>query len=285
MKTTALILILTATLAFDTIVPGVVHAATRPLGSDIRKEEAAGSVREMSRSDLDRSMLSSGSYVSVVYMSEGGRRIASGEIVANEADHLVVQSVAIPWKKWKIVFSDIEVLAVHHKWREIDRWRRAKKKAVHRLEEPNSRVRIKAHSISNGWISGEFSRATVDTIRIHNETGPLLIAVSSIDKLEVSLGRHRNTLKGTSVGLFVGLGAAFLMYRHGERRYREFGGWEGFGWAWAAVLTLPTATLCGTLIGAKTKTERWIEVSPSRINLSVSPTRDKGLRAALSIDF
>ena len=149
MKTTALILILTATLAFDTIVPGVVHAATRPLGSDIRKEEAAGSVREMSRSDLDRSMLSSGSYVSVVYMSEGGRRIASGEIVANEADHLVVQSVAIPWKKWKIVFSDIEVLAVHHKWREIDRWRRAKKKPcigsrnqIHELELRRIRSRM-----------------------------------------------------------------------------------------------------------------------------------------------
>ena len=33
-----------------------------------------------------------------------------------------------------------------------------------------------------------------------------------------------------------------------------------------AVLVVPLATVCGTLVGGRTITEKWVEVHPSRIN-------------------
>ncbi len=252
--------------------------------SYIRKMEAAGSIREMSHSELDRSMLSPGSYVSVVYTSEGVRKISSGKIVANKPDHLVVQSAATPWKKWKIVYGDIEILAVYDSWREIDTWRRAKK-AMHRLEEPDSRVRIKAPSILKGWIKGRIIRATVDTLLMLSTEGSTMIPISSIDRFDVSFGRQSNTKKGLVIGLVSGAVASIWIDVRDDARGYESEQAEEMIDGLTALLIVPAATLAGTLIGAAIETEKWVEVSPSRINLSVSPTRDKGLRAAVSFEF
>ena len=43
--------------------------------------------------------------------------------------------------------------------------------------------------------------------------------------------------------------------------------------------------LLSTLIGVATKSEKWVEVPPQRLNLSIAPTLDKGLRAALTVNF
>ena len=106
-----------------------------------------------------------------------------------------------------------------------------------------------------------------------------------VNEFEVSMSRHRNTKKGLAISLLVGAGAGILINVHDTAQGFDAEGWEEFGDAIATMIIVPAATLAGTLIGAATTTEKWVDVSPSQINLSITPTRDKGLRAALSFEF
>ena len=47
----------------------------------------------------------------------------------------------------------------------------------------------------------------------------------------------------------------------------------------------PSIFISGTLLGAATKSDGSAEVPPQRVNLSISPTPTRGLRAALSFNF
>ena len=150
------------------------------------------------------------------------------------------------------------------------------------------RVRMKASSTSPEWVTGRLIRSGQDTLEILSERGAERIPRALVKDLEVSMGRHRNTIKGMGIGLVSGLGAAFLIYPHdifnNDRRERV-GEREDADRVFYAVLAVPLATVCGTLVGVRSITEKWVEVSPSRINLSIAPTRDRGLRATISFDF
>ena len=45
------------------------------------------------------------------------------------------------------------------------------------------------------------------------------------------------------------------------------------------------ACMISTLIAAMIKSDKWVEVPPDRLNLSLAPTSTKGLRAALTFNF
>ncbi|MDE3001615.1 MAG: hypothetical protein OXU79_21275, partial [Gemmatimonadota bacterium] len=150
------------------------------------------------------------------------------------------------------------------------------------------RVRLMAPSISPEWMIGRLAGSVHDTLEILSERGTERIPRASVKDLEVSMGRHRNTIKGMAFGALAGLGAAFLLYPYGvfdDERRGEVGEKDRADRFFYAILVVPLATVCGTLVGARTVSEKWVEVSPSRINLSITPTRDKGLRAAVSFNF
>ena len=150
------------------------------------------------------------------------------------------------------------------------------------------RVRLKAPSISPHWLIGRFAGSAQDTLEILSERGTERVPRALVKDLEVSMGRHRNTIKGMAVGALAGLGAALLIYPYdvfNDDRRGEVGVREDADRFFYAVLVVPLATVSGTLAGARTINEKWVGVPHLRINLSIAPTRDKGLRAAVSFNF
>ena len=293
LKPTALILI--ASLLVEMLAPTLAHATKHLQGTQIegntRPEtaEKAGEVTErviqwlyekdvtvMSRGELDLSKLRTGWYAYVVYTSKGVKEAVTGEIFGKDADGIVIQSRASAlWRadreRWEIAYGDIDTLAGARDPGDIKRWGKA------------SKVRFKAPSISRGWIVGRLIEVSPDTFRIFTERGFDYVPHSLISNLEVSLGRRRNTGKGMAIGL--ALGVAFVVpFAIAEARdpYFKF---PGYGTAYATMFGfIPIVIFC-TLIGAEIKSDIWVKVPPRRLNLSISLTPTRGLRAALSFNF
>ena len=245
----------------------------------------ATSMTVLSGENLDFEELRVGWHAHVDYRSTGIDRSATGVIVRNGANHIAIKPDRRSGVRWTIRSDEIERLIVTRRRDDMNRWRTARE-SMRELQGP--RVRLKAPSISPEWMIGRFAGSVQDTLEILSERGTERVPRALVKDLEVSMGRHRNTIKGMAIGAIAGLGAAFLIYPHdesGDDRRGEVGVKEDADRFFYAVLVVPLTTVSGTLVGARTINEKWVEVSPSRINLSIAPTRQKGLRAALSFKF
>ena len=173
---------------------------------------------------------------------------------------------------------------------------------IQRIKTPNAKVRVHAPVISKRRIIGEIVKMNRDTLvlklarmpwpqlreitanTVMTQDGQTLyqVPMSSITNLEVSMGRRRNAGKGFGFGL--GLGLTFLIV---VRTTDSGAPGPGRGAALIIIGVGGAVSLCllSTLIGVATKSEKWVEVPPQRLNLSIAPTPDKGLRAALTFNF
>ncbi len=106
------------------------------------------------------------------------------------------------------------------------------------------------------------------------------VPVSSISTFDVSIKRYRNIGKGLIIGLAAGAVMTILINIPDPETDLQ-----GLGQAYATLIVLPSIAVISTLIGAITKSDKWVEVSPKRLNLSLEPTSPKGLRAALTFNF
>ncbi len=171
----------------------------------------------------------------------------------------------------------------------------AETKAIQRFMTHNAKVRFKVPSLTKEWIVGEVVKMTQDTLLIREgrtlstsaaviKMAILQVPMSSISNFEASIGQRRNADKGFMIGL--GLGLAVLV-PVAIADYKEGGEFELHGWATAitAAYIFPSIVILSTLMGAATKSENWVEVPPQRLNLSIAPTPEKGLRAALTVNF
>lgn len=235
----------------------------------------------LSGENLDLPKLKIGWHVHVDYRSSGIGRSATGVIVRKDANHIAIKPRKRSGVRWTIRTDEIERLIITRKRSDMKRWRRARE-AMRELQGP--RVRLKAPSVSTEWIIGRFSGSTDDTLEVLTERGRVRVRRALVDDFEVSMGRHGNTKKGLAIGLLLGATAAILN-KPSDTTNADLRGQENLIDAYVTLVGVPAMTLAGTLIGFAIETEKWVEVSPSRINLSIAPTRDKGLRAALSFNF
>ena len=235
----------------------------------------------MSGDELDLSKLRTGWYAHVVYTSKGVEGTATGEILDKDADGMVIKSRAKSWKEWEIAYGDIDILAVAKHRRDIKGWIEAGE-VIQRLQEKESKVRFKAPSISRGWIVGRLVKVSPDTFRIFAERGSEYVPHSQISNLEVSIGRRRNTDKGMKIGLALGVAFVVPVVIADARGSGEL---QWLATAYATMFGFPSIFIFCTLIGFMTKSDIWAEVSPQRLNLSISPTPTRSLRAALSFNF
>lgn len=239
----------------------------------------------LSGENLDLGKLRIAWHAHIVYRTSGISRTATGVITRIDTNHIEIKPGKKPGIRQKIRAGDIVRILSFSKRGEMDRWRKARE-AMRQLQGP--RVRLKTPSISPEWMIGRFAGSAQDTLEILSERGTERVPRALVKDLEVSMGRHRNTIKGMAIGALAGLGAAFLIYPHdafGDDRRGEVAERDRADRFFYAVLVVPLATVCGTLVGARTITEKWGHVPPSRINLSIAPTRDKGLRASVSFNF
>ena len=162
-------------------------------------------------------------------------------------------------------------------------------KAIQRFKTHNAKVRFKAPSLSKKRIVGEVVKMTQDTLLLRKGRTFLQVPMSSITNLEVSIGQHRNTGKGFRIGLGVGLAVStslFIYAGYLSKKYKDVpNNIDALAPGLAGVYLGPYIVILSTFIGAATKSEKWVEVSPQRLNLSIAPTSTKGLRAALTVNF
>ena len=155
-------------------------------------------------------------------------------------------------------------------------------KAMQRFNTHNAKVRFKAPSLSNKRIIGEVVKVTQYTLLIREGRTLFEVPLSSISNFEVSLGKRRNAGKGFMTGL--GLGGIVLIFAMKEDINDE-SEWRGFATVVTAAYILPSIVVLSTLIGVATKSDKWVEVPPQRLNLSIAPTSSKGVHAALTVNF
>ena len=239
-------------------------------------------VTVMVRGQIDSSQIPWNWHVHVVYTSKGKKGNATGRIVNKTANDIIILNNQ---QYWKIAYNDINTLRIAKNMRDIERYRELGAKY-------NAKVRVQAPSIQKKRMVGELVKMTQDTLIIQSGRTFYQVPLSSISNFEVSIGRYRNTNKGAKTGLSIGLGilaiAFWKIYRADDETYLDGGterDWASFE---LMVIGFPAAvlsTLTGTILGAISKSDKWVEVSPQRLNLSFAPTSTKGLRAALTFNF
>jgi hypothetical protein len=121
-----------------------------------------------------------------------------------------------------------------------------------------TRVRLVSSAIA-GQPRGLVTAIDDSSLTLAGDTGPVKVPLSSITKLEASLGKRRNTLRGLAFGAASGMLISFLYPVDSElcSGYNDYFCSRGQALGFGAV----TFGLIGTAIGALTKTERWGAVS------------------------
>ena len=229
-------------------------------------------VTVMVRGQIDSSQIPWNWYVHVVYTSKGKKGNATGRIVNKTANDIIILNNQ---QYWKIAYNDIDTLRIAKNMRDIERYRELGAKY-------NAKVRVQAPSIQKKRMVGELVKMTQDTLVIHSGRTFFQVPSSSISNLEVSIGCKRNTGKGFKIGLATGLS---ILIPVAIADSRDPGELRGLATGLTLGFVCTPIIILSTLIGAMTKSDKWVEVSPQRLNLSFAPTSTKGLRAALTFNF
>lgn len=296
----------TAILLLNAMAPALAHAATYLQGTEkkTRAVEQASqkpqgkTVMVMSGGEIDSATVRKGWYAYVVYTSEEGtKRTATGQIMEKGTDHILIRVEDEALKSWKtIAYTDIDPLVIAQHIRDIEEWRNVRlpqrhgEQSTHQLHEGDSRVRVYAPSIRKGWMVGKLIKKTQDTLVIRGELTLYgrrfyQVPLSSISNLEVSIGYHRNTFKGMLFGFAIGTAIfAATTIPAEETPEGSFVDTQGLAELIGAIGGV-SIFFFSTLLGAASKSDKWVEVPPQSLNLSLAPTSAKGLRAALTFNF
>ena len=222
----------------------------------------------MPRGQIDPSEIIKGWYAHILYTSQGATGI--GQIADKDSSRIALKQ---GFDTHNIAYNDIDTLIVAKHMRDIESYRETGAKY-------NARVRVYAPSIQKGQMVGKLIKMMQDTLVIQKGRRFYQVPVSSISTFDVSIKQYRNTGKGLIIGLGAGAGMAILMNVPDPKTDLQ-----GLGQAIATAIIVPSIVVISTLIGAMKKSEKWVEVSPQRLNLSLAPTSSKGLRAALTFNF
>lgn len=275
---------------------------------EARTQEIAQAVQRLNQKtvwvtsgdQIDLSVITKGGYAHIVYTSQSIRGTATGRIVYKDSSRITLRDRS---EAYNIAYNDMDTLIVAKQMREIERYRETG-------AQYNVRVRVHAPSIQKEQVVGRLIKMMQDTlvmqvepttlprrIRSQRDIGDTTfyeVPISSISHLEVSVGQYRNTGKGFIIGLGAGLVIFTVSYEYANKvESRNPGNMDGLGILLLGVVAVPSTVIISTLIGAN-KSDKWIEVSPQRLNLSLAPlpawprqagTSTKGLRAVLTFNF
>ena len=305
-KLTAIFVI--AALLLNAMTPTLAHAATYLQGTEEKKKTRAveqasqkpqgKTVMVMSGGKIDSAKVRKGWYAYVVYTSEEGtKRTATGQIMEKGTDHILIRVEDEALKSWKtIAYTDIDTLVIAQHTRDIEEWRNVRPPQRHgeqstpQLHEGDSRVRVYAPAIRKGRMIGKLVKMTQDTLVIRGELTLYgrrfyQVPLSSISNLEVSIGYHRNTFKGMLFGFAIGTAIfAAITIPAEETPEGSFVDTQGLAELIGAIGGV-SIFLFSTLLGAASKSDKWLAVSPQSLNLSFAPTSTKRLRATLTFNF
>jgi hypothetical protein len=125
-------------------------------------------------------------------------------------------------------------------------------------------------------------------LEVEGLAAPVQLPLSSIRRLDLSLGMGRDTGHGFVVGAGVGLGAGVL-FGWSLGALDDGSGTQPGSQIWGAVIGGGAGSLVGGLVGAGigslVEIERWERIAPDRVSLAVAPAGRHGLAASLSVAF
>ena len=247
----------------------------------IGKEKKEEAIMFMSGGQIDLSKIREGWYAHVTYTSKGVEETVTGRVTRQDSVHIVIR-VREGWVSKiskTIAYRDIDTLVISQHALSIEAWKHAKRQVQRHLKN-EYKVRVQAASIWKDRVVGRLVKMTPDTLVISRGGTFFQVPVSSISNFEVNIGQHRNLGKGMAIGLGVGAGIF-------GAAYAGLADEPSGGIALFIVLVYISIPICvlATLIGATTKSDKWVKVPPHSFNLSVAPTSTKGLRAALTFNF
>ena len=233
-------------------------------------------VTVMSGEQIDPSEIPKGWYAYIVYTFQGATRTAMSRVADRDTSHIALKYGS---DTLGIAYKDIDTLIVAKHLTEIERYRATGAKY-------NVRVRVHAPSIEKGQMVGKLIKMIQDTLVIQRGRSFFQVPISSISKFDVSIKQYRNTGKGLKIGFGAGLVIYTVSYAYVKKlESRNPDNIDGLAVFIFGIIAAPSAFVISTLIGAITKSDKWVEVSPQRLNLSFAPTSAKGLRAALTFNF
>jgi len=145
------------------------------------------------------------------------------------------------------------------------------------------RVRVTAPAMSPTPIVGAFARLGADTLVIETPVSTRRFPRASVTRLEVSTGRRSHVGQGALYGGIVGAGVAALALGSSSLcADLEAGGTCALvGAAGGGV----AGVLLGALIGSATKSDRWEEVAPTRLRVTLTRRDNRPLLLVASIAF
>jgi hypothetical protein len=150
--------------------------------------------------------------------------------------------------------------------------------------QPGQRVRVRSTIAHAPELTGVVETVRPDTLMVRDGDRGVATAVplSSIDRLQVSQGRHSKWLTGLVVGAGVGAvtGAIIGAATHKENDILFS---TGDNAVLGAVVFTPVGALTGTVIGLLVKTERWQTVPLDRVSPSVAPGPDGRLNFGVTL--
>ena len=115
--------------------------------------------------------------------------------------------------------------------------------------------------------------------------GPLVeVKLSSLRRLDVSLGMGNDTERGARIGVGVGLGVGAL-FGWGLGALDDGSGAQPGSQIRGALIGGGAGGLVGAGIGSLVEIERWKRIAPDRVSLAVAPAGRRGLVASLAVAF
>jgi hypothetical protein len=152
--------------------------------------------------------------------------------------------------------------------------------------QPGQRVRVRSTVAHTPELVGVVETIKPDTLMVRDDDRSMATAVplATVDRLQVSRGRHSKWITGAAVGFVVGAGTGAILGAAGHNE-SDFIFGPGASAFLGAVLLAPVGALTGTVVGLLVKTERWQTVPLGRVGPSVGRGPDGrltlGVRVAL----
>jgi hypothetical protein len=144
---------------------------------------------------------------------------------------------------------------------------------------PGLRLRVTAPSESTKPIVGTLVEVTDREIVLSlAESARKAIARTDVTRLERSEGRKRHAGKGALIGAGIGVATIVAM---GAFDDSEGEGSMEEGLAFGAIFGAAGAA-AGAIVGGLIRTERWSELPANDLRVSLRPSRNRGLEAALT---
>jgi hypothetical protein len=152
--------------------------------------------------------------------------------------------------------------------------------------QPGQRVRVRSTVTSTPELTGVVEAVRPDTLLVRDDDRSVATAVPlpTVDRLQVSLGRHSHWVRGAGIGFVVGAVTGAVLGAAGHNEEDVFFG-PGATAFMGAILLSPIGAATGALVGLMVKTERWETVSLDRVAPTVSGGLDGRLSVGLRLTF